>query len=195
MIYFIGFQDPRKTIENSPCCLPSVVRVLAWMGLPVHCTVHPTIDPVPRTKVYVRVEWLLWSAVVCCGLLWYLVNSCLTELHGNGYFWQVRGQVIIIFLSTNYCFEPRRGWWMKLKIASAGLGVVMGVLVFVIFTFIYGELWSVSCELFSWWQSQVTSLLGSGRPCRLWSPLWFSTNISCSAGAHSPRSTIPGGQT
>ena len=29
---------------------------------------------------------------------------------------------------------------MKLKIASAGLGVVMGVLVFVIFTFIYGEL-------------------------------------------------------
>ena len=29
---------------------------------------------------------------------------------------------------------------MKLKIGSAGLGLVMGALVFVIFAFIYGEL-------------------------------------------------------
>ena len=29
---------------------------------------------------------------------------------------------------------------MKLKMGSAGLGLVMGVLVFVIFAFIYGEL-------------------------------------------------------
>ena len=28
---------------------------------------------------------------------------------------------------------------MKLKIASAGVGVVMGLLVFIIFTFVYGE--------------------------------------------------------
>ena len=194
MIYFIGFQDPRKTIENSPCCLVSSISCegvgMDGTACAVLCTPHYRSSTKDQG---ICQSWV--AAVVCCGLLWYLVNSCLTELHGNGYFWQVRGQVIIIFLSTNYCFEPRRGWWMKLKIASAGLGVVMGVLVFVIFTFIYGELWSVICELFSWWQSQVTSLLGSGLPCRLWSPLWFSTNISCSAGAHSPRSTIPGGQT
>ena len=29
---------------------------------------------------------------------------------------------------------------MKLKMGSAGLGLVMGVLVFVVFTFVYGEL-------------------------------------------------------
>ena len=28
---------------------------------------------------------------------------------------------------------------MKVKIGSAGLGVVMGLLVFIIFTFVYGE--------------------------------------------------------
>ena len=33
----------------------------------------------------------------------------------------------------------RWGWWMKMKIGSAGLGAVMGVLVFVIFTFVYGK--------------------------------------------------------
>merc|ERR1711953_1176817 len=35
--------------------------------------------------------------------------------------------------------SERRGWWMKLKIASAGVGVVMGLLVFIIFTFVYGN--------------------------------------------------------
>ena len=42
--------------------------------------------------------------------------------------------------TTDYFTGTRRGWWMKLKIGSAGLGLVMGALVFVIFAFIYGEL-------------------------------------------------------
>ena len=54
-----------------------------------------------------------------------------------------RWETIIIFQSTNDCIGPRRGWWMKLKMGSAGLGLVMGVLVFVVFTFVYGELWAL----------------------------------------------------
>ena len=54
-----------------------------------------------------------------------------------------RWEAIIIFQSTNDCIGPRRGWWMKLKMGSAGLGLVMGVLVFVVFTFVYGELWAL----------------------------------------------------
>merc|ERR1712154_87477 len=49
--------------------------------------------------------------------------------------------------------SERRGWWMKLKIGSAGLGLVMGALVFVIFAFIYGNvsagLWAAVSSLLS----------------------------------------------
>ena len=86
---------------------------------------------------------------------------------------------------------------MKLKMGSAGLGLVMGVLVFVIFTFIYGELSALSIPAVQLMviQSEVMSLLVSGLLCLLSSLLWFSINISSSLEEHSPRSTMLGGQT
>ena len=104
--------------------------------------------------------------------------------------------MIIIFLSTSHCLGARRGWWMKLKIASAGLGVVMGVLVFVIFTFIYGELSTLTIPAVQLMmiQSQVTSLLVFGLLCLLSSLLWSSINISSSLEEHSHQSTMLGGQ-
>merc|ERR1711953_121376 len=66
-------------------------------------------------------------------LLWYPVHSCQTATAMN--------------------ISDRRGWWMKLKMGSAGLGLVMGVLVFVVFTFVYGNvcagLWAVVSSLLS----------------------------------------------
>ena len=85
---------------------------------------------------------------------------------------------------------------MKLKITSAGLGVVMGVLVFVIFTFIYGELSTLTIPAVQLMmiQSQVTSLLVSGLLYLLSSLLWSSINISSSPEEHSHQSTMLGGQ-
>ena len=100
---------------------------------------------------------------------------------------------MMMSLSTTDCTLPRRGWWMKLKIGSAGLGLVMGALVFVIFAFIYGELSYCPRSVTTSPPSQVTSRRGSGLPCPLSSQPWSSINISCSPGEPSRRSTIQEG--